>query len=331
MSCTKGFTATVAHLLSERGLLDFQAPVAKYWPEFAASGKRDVTVRQLMNHSAGLFGFTPSAGMDGQGLLDWDLCTSTLAEMAPLWEPGTAFMYHMVTYGYLVGEVIRRVAGKTVGRVFADEIAGPLGLDIWIGLPESEEDRVATHFSTLPVVSLDQLSELMRSAGVDVEHPIARTQLSNFTSLAQGLAIINERAGHAAEVPAANGIGNARSIARLYAAHLGEVDGFRVLRPETIEAARIPLTDNLSAPPPLDVLPADYPLRFGLGYELSRAGNVMLGETSFGHAGAGGRLAFADVASGMSVGYTCTNMAWDAQRGPDARWLPWISALGSVG
>jgi CubicO group peptidase (beta-lactamase class C family) len=327
MSCTKGFTASIAHRLSERGQLDYDAPVATYWPEF---GKNEITVRHLLTHSAGLFGFPGEAGIDAAGLLDWERCTKALAEMSPLWEPGTAFTYHMVTYGYLVGEVIRRITGKSVGQFFADEIAKPLGLDIWIGLPAEEEARVVSHFSTLPVVSPDQVIALMQSIGIDTDHPVVRTQLSNFAGLAEAMSVLNSRAGHAAEVPAANGVGNARSLARLYAAHLGEIDGFRVLRPETVDTARAPHTDKLSPPAPLDKLPSDFPLRFGLGYELSRTGNPMLSETSFGHAGAGGRLAFADPASGLAVGYTCTNMAWDPARGTDARWTPWLAALQSL-
>jgi CubicO group peptidase (beta-lactamase class C family) len=148
MSCGKGVTATCAHLLVERGLLDLDAPVAHYWPEFAANGKANIPVSYLLSHRAGLPSFPPESGIALNKELDWNHCVTALAEMKPLWTPGTAFRYHQFTYGYLVGEVIRRITGKTVGRFFAEEVAGPLNLDLWIGLPQHEEHRVAPVFGS---------------------------------------------------------------------------------------------------------------------------------------------------------------------------------------
>ncbi len=170
-------------------------------------------------------------------------------------------MYHSLTFGYLVGEVIRRITGKTVGRFFAEEVAGPLNLDLWIGLPEQEEPRVAPVFSSAPY---DPVSATMGQ-------------------------LLNAREVHVAEIPSSNGIGNARSLAKMYAAIIGEVDGVRLLSRDTVERACKPQTDGL---PEVEPASASYPLRFALGYELSRTGVPMLGDGSFGHSGAGGRLGF---------------------------------------
>lgn len=323
MSATKGLTATVAHLLVERGQLQIDAPVTTYWPEFSP----DVTVAQLLGHTAGYFAFAADSGIGTKELTDWDKCVAALAAMTPLWKPGTAYHYHSITYGFLVGEVIRRITGRTVGQFFAEEIGRSLGLDLWIGLPAAEQARVAPVFSDLPRPAADQMTAVFASLGVDLEHPVARAMLAMFTSMADLMSAMNSAEIHAAELPAANGIGNARSLAKFYAAVIGEVDGIRLLKPETVEAARKPQSDGLPAPAPLDLLPDPYPLRHALGFELPRLANPMLGANSFGHAGAGGRLAFADLDTGFAVGYTGTNLAWDPSRGPDDRWLPFLAAL----
>src|SRR5262249_48439463 len=177
MSCSKGAVATCAHMLVERGLLDLDAPVTRYWPEFGQAGKENVPVHMLMSHRVGLSGFEPDSGIGPRDLLNWERCTATLAAMAPLWEPGTAYMYHAVTYGYLVGEVIRRITGKMPGKFFADEVAKPLGLELWIGLPASEEDRVAPHFSNRPALTLEQWKELMAGFGIDIASRVAQAMI----------------------------------------------------------------------------------------------------------------------------------------------------------
>src|SRR5271165_4775643 len=140
-STTKTMTALTALMLADRGELDFDAPVARYWPEFAANGKARVKVSHLMSHSAGLSGWRER--LKTEDLYDWEKMTSLLAAQAPLWEPGTASGYHVVTFGFLVGEVVRRITGKSLGTVFREEIAEPLGADFHIGLPASEDSRVA--------------------------------------------------------------------------------------------------------------------------------------------------------------------------------------------
>src|SRR5882724_2391976 len=140
-SSTKGATALAAHVLVVRGALDLDAPVARYWPEFAAAGKAEIPVRMLLNHQAGLPAIGPP--MSEESMTDWEATVGALARQEPWWKPGTAHGYHAITYGFLVGEVVRRVSGRSLGRFFHEEIAAPLGLDFWIGLPESEEPRVA--------------------------------------------------------------------------------------------------------------------------------------------------------------------------------------------
>ena len=327
MSCSKGAVATCAHMLSERGLLDFDAPVTRYWPEFGQAGKQDVPVSDLMAHRVGLSGFEPDSGIGPRELLDWNKCTAALATMAPLWEPGSAYMYHAVTFGFLVGEVIRRISGKTPGKFFADEIAGPLGLQMWIGLPEREEDRVAPHFSDRPALTLEQWTQILTGFGIDTNSRIAQTMVHGIVGTDEAIAIMKSREGHAAEIPAGNMIGDAASLAGMYAATIGEVGGVRLLKAETVDKARAWQTKDLKAPGDFAKLPNGDPQRLGLGYELNRRVEPMLGDGSFGHAGAGGRMGFAHPESGVAVGYVCNNMLWDGMTGPDERWVPWTKAL----
>ena len=329
MSCTKGAVATAVNMLTERGLLEPDAPVAKYWPEFAAAGKEKVTIRHLLTHEAGLTGYDPESGIGPADMLDWKTATEGLARMSPLWEPGTAFFYHFITFGFLLGEVVRRVAGKSFGHFFADEISGPLGLDMWIGLPEREEHRVAPHFSKGPQLTVEQWKQLFAGLGVDVESRLMRAVLYAFQSTDELIGKMNARAGHAAEIPAGNGIGNARALARMYAALIGEVDGVRLFSRETMERARTWQTKGLSAPGDMAKASRVEPQRFGLGFELARAPEPMLGEGSFGHAGAGGRMGFAHPESGISLGYVCNNMLWNSIE-PDPRWVPWTNVLREI-
>jgi CubicO group peptidase (beta-lactamase class C family) len=329
-SVSKGATATMAHLLSERGLLDFDAPVATYWPEFAQGGKGKMPVSYIMSHRAGLSGFAPESGMGAHDLIQWDRCVAALAEMEPLWEPGTAYGYHAITYGYLVGEVIARITGKTPGKFFAEEIAGPLGLDLWIGLPEREEARVAKFTSNAKGLDVEQMKAMAAALGFDLQSRLTQTVLKSFSDTPAALKLLDSREGHAAEVPAGNMIGTAASLAKMYAACIGEVDGVRLLKPQTVARAMVPTTDGLGAPGDLAKLPSRSPLRYGLGYQLTREFAPMLGEGSFGHDGAGGRIGFAHPASGIAVGYVGNNMLWDGMSGPDARWMPWTRALEEI-
>ncbi len=304
-STTKGWTAALANLLVERGELDLDAPVASYWPEFAAEGKGAIPVRWLLTHQAGLP--YPTGGCTFEELLSWDGVVAKLAASTPVWEPGSAHGYHAVTFGFLVGEVLRRITGRSVGTLLADEVARPLGLDLWIGLPESEEDRVE------PIVGA-----LAASGDVD---PALRALLEQFigpdTLLGQALScggalgdegVFNSRELRAAEVPAANGVGDARSISRLYAALIGAVDGderfpagSRVLSDATVAAASTRQTSGNDR-----VLFIES--AFGLGFMVSSPFSPYGGPRAFGHTGAGGSLGFADPEHGLAASYVMSKM-----------------------
>lgn len=328
MSVTKGLVAVCAHLLSQRGLLDLDAPVARYWPEYAAAGKGATTVADLLTHRAGLPAFTCDAsGVGLPGLLDRESRVAELASMRPLWKPGSAFLYHALTYGHLVGEVIRRVAGVSVGAFFAAEVAGPLGLDLWIGLPEEAEHRFVPQFSVRPEPTQEQISGFLAGLGLSPADPLSLALRATAAELTAATEALATRRGRAAELPGAGGVGNARSLSRMYAALLGPVDGVRLLSPQTVARARTPRNEHLAPPPPLDGGDGSGRSRFGLGFELPRPGLPMLGEGSFGHAGAGGRLGTACPGSGLAVGYVCTAMSWEPAAGPDPRWTEWTAAV----
>jgi len=330
MSCTKAAVAVCANMLIERGLLDPDAPVARYWPEFAAGGKADVRVWQLLAHSAGLMGYDPESRVGAQEMYDPVRSAEAIARMEPLWKPGTASLYHFATYGVLVGELVRRVTGKTVGRYFAAEVARPLDLDLWIGLPPSEEHRVAAHFRPNPrAMSEKDWQALFSGLGADPSTRLLRTAIHTFVVLDEVIAFANTPEGHALELPAGNGIGNARSLARMYAACIGDVDGVRLFSPATMERARTCLTDALPAPDGFVRFRGNSPQRFGLGFELPRDAEPMLGPGSFGHAGAGGRMGFAHPESGFAVGFVCSAMLWDDIH-PDDRWMGWTRALNEL-
>lgn len=287
MSCTKGWTAIVAHDLAQRGILEIDAPVARYWPEFGVNGKHAITVAWLLSHRAGLPNFPPEAKISWPEMADWDRCVHVLEQMAPAWPPGSAVAYHAVTFGFLLGEVIRRASGRTVGEIIAQDYARRLDLDLWIGnLPAAAEARYAPQF-TLPL-----------------DGPKTSVEF------------LNTRAAHLSEQPAANGIANARSMAKLYAATIGEVDGLRILRDDTIAKVAQDATQGLNAP---DGKPRT--ARYGLGFNIWNPGGLpMLGPGAFGHGGAGGRLGFAYPEAGLAVGYVCTHRGWIAANGPDPRW-----------
>jgi len=294
-SSTKGVTAVAASLAIERGLLDPDAPVASTWPEFAASGKEAITVRQVLSHQAGL------PLVEGRFTLDealsWDPVVEALAAQAPLWPPGEQHGHHMRTYGWLVGELLRRASGRSPGRFVRDEVAEPLGLAIWIGLPEEAEPRVAQ-----VVPPQNSLRELLAPLGDTLL--LARV-FGNPSDLFDYDDMWNTRALHACELPSSNGIGDARSFARLYASLVGDgVGGRRLLRPETVDAATVEQVRGTDA-----VLGVE--TAFGLGFMLGASFGAANPPTCFGHAGAGGSLAFADPATGVAFGYVMNDLRFD--------------------
>src|SRR4051812_1845278 len=313
-SSTKGVTAIGANLAIQRGLLDPDAPVASYWPEFGANGKDSITVRQVLSHQAGL------PLVDGEfsleEALDWVPMVEALAAQAPLWDPGSRHGYHMRTYGWLVGELLRRATGRSPGTYLREEVTGPLGVDFWVGLPESEEPRVAR---LVPPETTPR--DALASFGGSL---LLTRVLANPGGHFDYNEMWNTRALHAAELPSSNGIGDARGLARLYASCIGNgVDGKRTLKDETIEAAT---TVHSKGPDAVIMIESC----FGLGFMLGRSFGAANPAPAFGHAGAGGSLAFADPSSGMAFAYVMNDLRFDPNGDPRSETLV-RSVLAAVG
>jgi len=295
-SGTKGFVAVCTLVLVERGLLDLETPVARYWPEFAAAGKENLLVRHVVSHEAGLPGLLPP--VSAADLLDGEGMAARLAEAAPFWTPGTRLAYHALTYGWLCAELVRRVDGRSLGAFFADEVAGPLGLDLWIGLPPELEPRVAT---------LRRADDFGITYLGDEPEPLLAAL---YGGLLDGF-VWNEPAYHETEIPAANGIGTARSIARLYGclARDGELDGVRLLAPETVRLGRRELSRGPCAV-------TRRPYAFGVGFELQTE-LLALGPPTdaFGHTGSGGSRHGAW--PGLRVGFSYAMSELRSEEGDD--------------
>jgi CubicO group peptidase (beta-lactamase class C family) len=328
MSCTKGATAAIAHILAERGLIDYEARVADYWPAFAAGGKDNARVWHLMSHSVGLPGVDPDSGVTAKDMLYLERHLLALEAMAPVWAPGASCVYHPITYGSLLDGLVRRVSGKSVSQLLAEEISGPLGLEFWIGLPLEEDHRVAPHFAPTPGPNAEQIGALLTGFGIDTTTRLARTVLLSLQHTGELIDDMNNRELRAGQMPAGNGVTNAASLAKMYAAMIGEVDGVRLLKPETVDQARTLRTGSMVPPGDLDKLQLGLPVRYGLGYQLARDETEHLGEGSFGHDGAGGRLAFAHPERGVAAAYVANTMS-SGFGGPDPRWA-WIAELRSA-
>ncbi|MGW2560394.1 serine hydrolase domain-containing protein [Streptomyces sp. NPDC001514] len=299
-STTKGPTALCAHILADRGLLDLDAPVASYWPEFAAAGKEAVLVRHLLSHRAGLAGLREPHSL--AELYDWELTTSRLAATEPWWEPGTRSGYHAMTYGFLVGEVVRRITGLLPGEFLHQEVTGRYGIDFTIGLPEKEAERAAELAHPPAAGDSEQAAVFAQLA------PAALAALIN---PGVGAAEANTPQWRAAEIPAANGHGTARAVAALYGifASGGLIGEHRVLSPEAAERVR----EGQGACRDL-VLGAGFAhdTEVALGLWLSGP-NRSYGPNprAFGHDGYGGSCGLADPeagGSGLSMGYVMNRM-----------------------
>ncbi|TDC92977.1 class A beta-lactamase-related serine hydrolase [Nonomuraea deserti] len=307
-STTKAITAACALLLAQRGELDLDAPVARYWPEFAAQGKDRVPVRWLLTHQAGLPAIdqpiTPAEA------IAWKPMVEALAAQRPYWEPGTEHGYHGLTYGWLVGEVVRRVSGRSIGAFLAEEIAGPLGLDLWIGLPKSELHRVSRIVTFVPGsadlagVDPDALPESVREMMRAFADPTSLTVRS--MSVVSPPLDHNDPGEQQAEMPSTNGICTARALARFYAALIGEVDGHRILTPATLAAATAEQVAGLDR-----IL--RMPVRIGTGFGLPTPDAFFYTPTTFGFPGLGGSLGFADPESGLAFGYVMNHVKEDGQ------------------
>jgi CubicO group peptidase (beta-lactamase class C family) len=297
-STTKGVTAICAHRLADKGLLDIDAPVAKYWPEFAQAGKDKLPVRYLLSHKAGLAAVRKP--LDDDALFKWNKMTTALAEQEPWWEPGTKHGYHALTFGHLVGEVIRRITGKTPGTYLRDEVAGPLGLDLHIGLDAKDDARTGDMIAMPPPGPGEPnlFAEIMKNP----ESVTFKAFMNPPNGMRPGL--VNTREWRAAEIPAANGHTTARSLSKLYGvlARGGELDGVRVMSKEQVAQCSI---EQSSGPDALLMINT----RFSLGFMMSQPG-ASLGPNakSFGHPGAGGSLGYADPEAKIGFGYTTNKM-----------------------
>lgn len=299
-SCTKAATALCAQILVDRGLLDLDAPVARYWPEFGTAGKENATVAMLLNHTVGLPALR--APVPKGGFADWDDMCARYAAETPFWDPGTQNGYHMISFGWLVGEVVRRVSGQSLGAFFASEVADPLGLPFWIGLPEAEDHRLA------PVIFHKMTPE-------DPRTDFMTAMLSDMTSM-QALSMLNlggldynDPALHRAEIGGAGGIANARGICGMFTPLAN--GGGDLLSRARIDAMRAPSVETRRDANLL------MPTRFGQGFMLAmdnRAAmgaahqSFVIGPGAFGHVGAGGSCGFADPEARMSFAYTMNKM-----------------------
>lgn len=303
-SCTKGLVSILAARLVQEGRLDYDARVAEYWPEFAASGKSQVRVKDLLAHRSGVS--APRLPLRTEDVRDWDLVVARLAAQEPLWEPGTGYAYHAITHGWLIGEVIRRVTGRTVGEYFAELVVAPRPLDAWIGLPPAEHTRVA-HMQVGPTLrALTAQQAASREAGVVDWGERAMTLGGALAPELIGPGPedgFNSPAIQAAEIPGAGGIASARALAGIWSAVICGPQGERILDDATLAAA----TTVQSEGPPVWDVPGPWP-RWGMGFQLDSEARRYLTPRSFGHDGAGGQVAFADPASGIGFAYLTNQM-----------------------
>ncbi|WP_433547259.1 serine hydrolase domain-containing protein [Streptomyces sp. CA-294286] len=308
-SAGKGVAAAVPLLLHQRGQIDLDAPVGTYWPEFKAAGKERVLVRHLLSHRAGVpvldRPLTPAEARDGES------GARAVAAQAPAWKPGTDHGYHAQTYSFLVAELVRRVTGRTIGRWVAEEIARPLGLDFWIGLPQEESHRVGRIAPVEEPAAEGGLKLRPKRAVSDAYADPASLTRRAFGAI-DPLPDENDPAYRAAELPASGAISTARALARCYAAMIGPVDdGPRLFAPATLTLAR---TEESSGPDRVLVVNT----RFGLGFMLHGSASPLLGPGSFGHPGRGGSLGFADPESGIALGYVTNGLRQGVTADPRA-------------
>jgi CubicO group peptidase (beta-lactamase class C family) len=310
-SATKGVAAAVPLLLAQRGQLDLDAPVAAYWPEFKAYGKERLLVRHVLNHRAGLpvldRPLTPEEALDPRR------GPEAVAAQAPVWEPGTDHGYHALTYGWLLDELVRRVTGRGTGEWIAAEIAGPLGAELWLGLPEAEAyrtGRVGRVETPEPENALRARPKRSVTEAYSDPDSLTNRAFGAITPFPDQ----NDPAYRASALPATNGIATADGLARFYAALIGEVDGVRLFTPETVALAR---AEESAGPDRVLVIST----RFGLGYMLHGSASPFLGPGSFGHPGRGGALGFADPETGIAFGYVTNGLRKTVTADPRAQAL----------
>lgn len=304
-STTKGITAIAVAMCVERGLLSYSEKVSTYWPEFAAHGKADATVAQLLSHQCGLY--TVDGDISLAEALDWSTITSRLADTAPRWPIGAQHGYHALTYGWLAGELVRRVdpQHRSLGTFVRDEIVARVGGELWIGLPEDQEHRVSPMIGGLNPGGGDDIDpavKAMLEQFMGPNSPGGQALSLNGAFSVEGA--FNRRDVHAAEIPAANGITNARTLARIYAATIGEVDGVRLLDPGTVDTARATVTPA-NEPDTCLIMPTT----FGMGFMTHGMFSPYSGPGAYGHPGAGGSVAFAHPERDLAFAYVMNRMA----------------------
>lgn len=294
-SVGKAMTATCVLRLVQRGLLSFDAPVARWWPAFAAAGKEAITLRQLMSHRGGLPALRDP--LPAGTMLDWGRMIRALEAQAPWWTPGADHGYHVNTFGYLLGEPVRRTAGMTLGTLLRQEIAGPLGANVHIGLPQSEHGRVAEFF--YPQRAPAERTPAERAAPMPPagDHALMRAHAYNNPPGVSGGAYVNTAAWRLAEIPSTNGHGSARGVAQVYRALLEGLIDPDILAEATAEHSY-----------GQDLI-LERPSRFGLGYQLTQTERPLgPNPRAFGHFGAGGSLGFCDPDAGVAFGYVMNAM-----------------------
>ncbi|MBO6774977.1 MAG: beta-lactamase family protein [Marinibacterium sp.] len=298
-SNTKAATAICVHLLIERGMLELDTPLTRYWPEFGGEGRENITVRMCLNHTAGLPAIQPDV-KDG-GFADWDYMTGQLAQQTPFWEPGTQTGYHMFTFGWLLGELVRRVSGRSLGAFFAEEIAQPLGLDFHIGLSDDQHVRVSP-IAFHKMKPGEEMSSFMKAILLDTQSMQARALLN------LGNLNYNDPRAMRAEIGAAGGIGNARALAGMFTPL---ATGTTLLSAERINAAR---QESSVGAPDVNLMIGT---RFGQGFMLridnrpapvEAAVSFLIPDGAFGHVGAGGSYGFADPDRGIAMSYVMNRM-----------------------
>jgi CubicO group peptidase (beta-lactamase class C family) len=292
-SSTKGISAVAAAMLADRGAIRYEDIVASHWPEFAQNGKAAITVAQLLSHQAGLPGFAePTSASD---LYDWKTCCDRLARQKPLWEPGTATSYHALTYGWLIGEVVRRATGKSIGTFIRENIAKPLDADVFVGLPDGYDARVGDMIAPKHQVDMSGLP-LSDAARMAVSNPVPDAESPN------------TRAWRAAEIPAANGQASAMGLAKLYAALVGGgmLDGAKLLSREAVARMTTPVTSNGRKDMFLQFVDS-----WGMGMAINTPGMYGPNPRAYGHSGWGGSFGCADPDAGIAIGYVCNQMGPD--------------------
>jgi CubicO group peptidase (beta-lactamase class C family) len=301
-SCTKGLSAILAARLVQEGRLDYHALVTDYWPEFGAAGKEHTRVKDLLAHRSGVS--APRTIFTADDVVEWQKVVTELAAQAPLWEADSGWAYHAITHGWLIGEVIRRITGMSVGQYFRELVARPLGVDAWIGIPPAEVTRVA-HMqvgSTLTELSAQQAAA--REPGV-----LDWSERAMTLGEAWPIELVGEGTGfndpriQEAEIPGAGGIASARALATIWSATIEETDGVRLLDDSAIQDA----TRVQSEGPPVFDVPGPWP-RWGMGFQLDSEARHYLTPRGFGHDGAGGQVAFADPELGVGFAFLTNQM-----------------------